>query len=574
MIFPVPTNGVKPPAYDLNPVTPRVNATGGNAYGGNLLPGTYYLYYTFTYPNGVESTASPASANFVVAPGNIPQVSLPTLPPGATGYNIYLSDPVANPGAATLYASGVTTTTYNLARNALSGAVVPPALNFPTAAPTVAPAGGGTTGGKLAPGTYILSYTFVNAAGAETYASPYSVPFRVTAGEIPQVTLPPLPGGVSPGATTAYNIYLSAPMGDPTSVIRYQAGVITSTFNLASAAATGDTVRPPQPTPATVAPLVQALGGGPTGGRLAPGTYYVYYTYTYSNGTETAASPTSAYFTVAAGYIPLVTLPPLPVDATGYNIYLSDPAADPGSATQYAAGITTTTWTLASAVPPSAVSPPSAASTTVAPTVKPSGGGATGGRLAPGTYFVQYTFAYPNNTESFPSPGSATFVVTAGEIPQVTLPPLSAGAVSVQPVLVECLGGRGLCGQLRHAGHDANCQPGGRGTSGRNRAADHSEPHDRPDGQPDRWKSLRGPAAGWYVFRVLHVCLPERRRNARQRGLGAVHGGGGERPAGHTADVACRQLGDQPLSVRRHGCVGPGRPLRNRHQDDHVHAAL
>ena len=428
LIFPYTPGGAAPPTYNLAPITPRVNVIGGNAYGGNLLPGTYYLEYTFVGPGGVESALSPASATFVVAPGNIPQVSLPTLPPGATGYNIYLSDPVANPGSATLYAAGVTTTTYSLQRNALSGKVVPPAINFPTAAPTIAPKGGGATGGLLAPGTYILSYTFVNAAGAETNASPYSTPFTVTAGQIPQVTLPPLPGGVSPGATTAYNIYLSGPSADPTSVIRYAAGVTTTTFNLAAAALTGDTVRPPQPTPATVTPLVQALGGGPTGGQLAPGTYFVYYTYTYSNGTETAASPNSAYFTVVSGYIPLVTLPPLPVDATGYNIYLSDSSADPGSATRYASGITTTTWTLASAVPPAGVSPPSTSSATVAPTVKASGGGATGGRLAAGTYFALYTFVYPNNTESFPSPSSAAFVVTAGQIPQMTLPPLPTGA--------------------------------------------------------------------------------------------------------------------------------------------------
>src|SRR5262249_50232188 len=162
-----------------------------------------FLYYTFTYPNGVQSAVSPVSPNFTVAPGNIPQVTLPTLPPGATGYNIYLSDPVANAGSATLYASGITTTTYNLQHNALAGATIPAALNFPMQAAAVAPSGGGTTGGKLATGTYLLSYTFVNAAGAETYASP-TTSFSVTAGAIPQVTLPRLPGGVSGGPTTAY----------------------------------------------------------------------------------------------------------------------------------------------------------------------------------------------------------------------------------------------------------------------------------------------------------------------------------------------------------------------------------
>ena len=102
MIFPYTPGGAVPPVYNLAPITPKVNVVGGNAYGGNLLPGTYYLYYTFTYAGGVQSTVSPASANFTVAPGNIPQVSLPTLPPGATGYDIYLSDPVANAGLGDL----------------------------------------------------------------------------------------------------------------------------------------------------------------------------------------------------------------------------------------------------------------------------------------------------------------------------------------------------------------------------------------------------------------------------------------------------------------------------------------
>src|SRR5262249_35640056 len=152
--------------------------------------------------------------------------------------------PVANPGSATLYASGITTTTYNLQHNALAGATIPPALNFPMQAAAVAPSGGGTAGGKLATGTYLLSYTFVNPGGAETYASP-TTSFSVTAGAIPQVTLPPLPGGVSGGPTTAYNIYLSGPTGDASSVVLYAAGVTTSTFNLMNALATGDTVRPP-----------------------------------------------------------------------------------------------------------------------------------------------------------------------------------------------------------------------------------------------------------------------------------------------------------------------------------------
>ena len=178
LVYPQMPDGATPPVYNQNPITPRVNVIGGNAYGGELLPGTYYLFYTFVDASGVESQPSPASPTFKVLAGNIPQVSLPQLPPGDVSYNIYLSDPVANPNSATLYAAGVTTSTFNLQRNALSTLTFPTAVNFPRAVATVDPTGGGATGGNLAAGTYRISYSFVNAAGAETFTSPQSAHSR------------------------------------------------------------------------------------------------------------------------------------------------------------------------------------------------------------------------------------------------------------------------------------------------------------------------------------------------------------------------------------------------------------
>ena len=104
------------------------------------------------------------------------------------------------------------------------------------------PTGGGATGGLLAPGTYYPLLHVRQRGGGRDVREPVLGAVHGDGGRDPAGHAPPLPGGVSPGGTTAYNIYLSGPSADPTSVIRYAAGVTTSTFNLAGAAATGDTV--------------------------------------------------------------------------------------------------------------------------------------------------------------------------------------------------------------------------------------------------------------------------------------------------------------------------------------------
>ena len=90
---------------------PTFNASGGGANGGNLTNGTYIARYSFTGAFG-ETSASAGSANITISGGNIPRLTIPALPAGATSARIYLSNGTAS--NATLYKTGVTTTTTDL----------------------------------------------------------------------------------------------------------------------------------------------------------------------------------------------------------------------------------------------------------------------------------------------------------------------------------------------------------------------------------------------------------------------------------------------------------------------------
>ena len=122
--------------YLVNPptVTPTVAPTGGGASGGSLQAGTYYLKYTFVNANG-QTTVSPESAQFTVAAGNIPQVTLPVLPAGSTSISIFLTAAGGGSGTETRYATGVTGTTYNLSTAQSAGAAMP-TTNTAFSAPT------------------------------------------------------------------------------------------------------------------------------------------------------------------------------------------------------------------------------------------------------------------------------------------------------------------------------------------------------------------------------------------------------------------------------------------------------
>jgi hypothetical protein len=105
--------------------------TGGGASGGSLAAGTYY--FVFTESDGVgETTASPQGAQLTVGSTNIPQFTFPSLQTGNVARNLYLGTVNGTTGGPYfLYATGITTTTYNAAAAAPSNsyAVNPPTVN-------------------------------------------------------------------------------------------------------------------------------------------------------------------------------------------------------------------------------------------------------------------------------------------------------------------------------------------------------------------------------------------------------------------------------------------------------------
>jgi hypothetical protein len=104
---------------------------GGGSSNGKLAAGTYSSVVTET--NGVgETTPGPQSSQITVSSGNQPQITFAALQPGNTARNVYLGA-VNGPsgGPYTLYASGITASTYtlSLAAPVNSSAVNPPAVN-------------------------------------------------------------------------------------------------------------------------------------------------------------------------------------------------------------------------------------------------------------------------------------------------------------------------------------------------------------------------------------------------------------------------------------------------------------
>jgi len=71
--------------------TATVNVTGGGASGGALAAGHYRVAYTF-YNKWGQTLAGGISADFNVGATNIPRVTLPAIPGGATGIKVYLSN--------------------------------------------------------------------------------------------------------------------------------------------------------------------------------------------------------------------------------------------------------------------------------------------------------------------------------------------------------------------------------------------------------------------------------------------------------------------------------------------------
>ena len=517
---------------------PTVNPTGGGATGGDLAAGTYFVFYTFVYPDSTESFPSPSSANFTVTAGKIPQVTLPPLAAGASAYNLYLSNSSAAAGSAVSYVTGITTPLVNLASRSAVGRNRPAGDSEPDGCPDCQPHGGSPLR-RQADGRHVLRVLHVHLSERRRIAAEPGLGAVHGGGGNTSRWSPcrrfPSARRASTSICLTPRVRRARPSATPP-------GSTTTTFTLPYDAPVNGADRPVNPI-ATVAATVNATGGGTTGGNLAPGTYYVFYTFNYQGsaypvGVESAPSPSSLPFTVTAGDIPQVSLPllpgrgaagqcaqlqhlpvrfvgrpehgdplrhrahrhglqlcaaaitparpgrrsptsrrsfprsprraagrpaatshrarimcftrsrirtapsrcpaqlrprsrcrpgtsrksrcrRLPAGSIGYNIYLSNATATAGSATRYASDITTSTYDLQNATPRRGVSRSLNPAATVAPTVLPTGGGTTGGNLAPGTYYVLYTFIYPSGAESFGSPASSPFTVSAGNIPEV-----------------------------------------------------------------------------------------------------------------------------------------------------------
>jgi hypothetical protein len=211
---------------------------------------------------------------FTIQPGNIPTVTLPALPPGITSMNLYLTSAGGVAGSETLYATGITGTTYNLAVATQASQPLPPANNTavvsaPGALPLIVPTGGGTSGGNLQSGNYFLKFTYTTVNG-ETTPSTESAQFTVLPGYIPRVTLPTLPAGV-----IGINLYLTPAYGASNSEVKYTSGVVSTIFDLAAAAPVGQPAPPTVNTASllspTATPTIVPTGGGVSGGQLQAG---------------------------------------------------------------------------------------------------------------------------------------------------------------------------------------------------------------------------------------------------------------------------------------------------------------
>ncbi len=93
---------------------PTATATGGGATGGLLAAGDYLLSYTLVTALG-ETLRSSQSATLTVGSTNIPRVTFPALPTGAVSRKLYITTPSGGAGTQTLYASGITSLTYDMA---------------------------------------------------------------------------------------------------------------------------------------------------------------------------------------------------------------------------------------------------------------------------------------------------------------------------------------------------------------------------------------------------------------------------------------------------------------------------
>jgi hypothetical protein len=173
--------------YQGQPLTsvaaPSSAPTLGQSAGGSLPAGTYYVKYTWLYPTGQQGvnqeTAASPEASLAVSSGNQLNVTLPSLPAGAVGANIYIG---TSSGSETKQnASPVTGTTYaQTTAITTTGAAAPssgPAAQILYTAP-----GTSTNVSGASATAYITEIDITNTGNSSATFSLYLVPSGGTAG--------------------------------------------------------------------------------------------------------------------------------------------------------------------------------------------------------------------------------------------------------------------------------------------------------------------------------------------------------------------------------------------------------
>ena len=104
---------------------------GGGSSGGLIAAGTYYSVVTESNGFG-ETTKGPESTQITVTATHIPRITFQSLKSGNTSRNVYIGAVNGSTGGPyTLYASGITTSTYDLTAAAPTNsyAMAPPTVN-------------------------------------------------------------------------------------------------------------------------------------------------------------------------------------------------------------------------------------------------------------------------------------------------------------------------------------------------------------------------------------------------------------------------------------------------------------
>jgi hypothetical protein len=163
-VITVVRGGVDNPATNpiANPTTAAtINVTGGGSSGGFLPAGAYYASYTFVTSEGETAVGTSESNSFSVSAGDIPQVTLPSLPVGAVAINLYVTNTGGGTGTEKLYARDITATTYNLAVATYNGST----FANSTSPPSV------STANVVVPQVTAVDTTGVDSSGPTTVSS-------------------------------------------------------------------------------------------------------------------------------------------------------------------------------------------------------------------------------------------------------------------------------------------------------------------------------------------------------------------------------------------------------------------